>query len=337
MGEYVLGIESTAHTFGVGVVDLRSFRILANVWRTYSPPPGSGIHPREAAEHHAAHGPRLVREALGAAGVSLRDVVAVAYSAGPGLGPSLRVGAVIARALAAKLEVPLVPVHHGVAHVEVARYATGSCDPLVLLVSGGHTMVLGFADGRYRVFGETLDVAVGNALDKVARMLGLPNPGVPYLEKCAESGRRFLDVPISIVGQDVSFSGLVTRAEQLLREGADVGDICLSVVEAAYYALAEVVERALAFTGKRELVVSGGVARSARLRRVMEAVAEMHGAELRVVPFEYAGDNGAMIALTGALAFRRGVAVDVDRSFVNQSWRLDDVEIPWFWDLCARN
>ena len=337
MGEYVLGIESTAHTFSVGIVELSSLRILANVGRTLSPPPGSGIHPREAAEHHASHGPKLIREALASAGIKVRDLVAVAYSAGPGLGPALRVGAVAARAIAARFEVPLVPVHHGVAHVEVARYATGSCDPLVLLVSGGHTMVLGFADGRYRVFGETLDVAVGNALDKVARLLGLPNPGVPNLEKCAEAGKRFLDVPISIIGQDVSFSGLVTRAEQLLRQGADMGDICLSVIEAAYYALAEVVERALAFTGKRELVISGGVARSRRLREIMQVVAELHGATLKIVPFEYAGDNGAMIALTGALAFRRGIGVTIDESFVRQDWRLDEVDIPWFWDLCPAN
>jgi N6-L-threonylcarbamoyladenine synthase len=328
----VLGIESTAHTFGVGVV--RDGEILANVNDTYIPPSGSGIHPREAAEHHAKVAVQLLRRAIEAAAVGLGDVGAVAYSAGPGLGPALRIGAVLARALAVKLGRPLVPIHHGVAHVEVARALTRSCDPLVVLISGGHTMVIGYADGRYRVFGETLDVAIGNAIDQFAREAGLGYPGVPAVEKCAEGAEGAIPLPMSIIGQDLSFSGLVTSAISLYKKGVELPVVCKSLIEAAYYMLAEVIERALAYTGKRELVVAGGVARSARLRQILEAIASDRGVALKIVPGEYAGDNGAMIALTGYYAYRRGVSAKVEESFVKQRWRLDEVDVPWFRDLC---
>jgi N6-L-threonylcarbamoyladenine synthase len=329
----VLGVESTAHTIGIGIVE--DGKIVANVNDTYIPPSGFGIHPREAAEHHAKIAVALLREALRKAGRDASAIDAVAYSAGPGLGPVLRIGAVLARALSVKLGKPLVPVHHGVAHIEIARALTGSCDPLVLLISGGHTMIVGFADGRYRVFGETLDMAVGNAIDKFAREVGLGYPGVPAVEKCAEGAKSVVPLPMNIIGQDLAFSGLVTKAVELYRSGeVDLPTLCKSLVETAYYMLAEVLERALAYTGKRELVVAGGVARSARLRRILEAIAEDRGVELKIVPFEYAGDNGAMIALTGYYAFRRGVSVSVEESFVKQRWRLDQVDVPWFSDVC---
>lgn len=329
----VVGIESTAHTIGVGVV--KDGEILGQLNATYTPPPGRGIHPREAADHHALRGPAVLKELLAKLGIRLSEVDAVAYSAGPGLGPALRVGAVLARALAIKLGVPVVPVHHGVAHVEVARYAAGSCDPLVLLVSGGHTMVVGYSDGRYRVFGETLDVAIGNAIDMFAREVGLGFPGVPAVEKCGESAREVVPFPMPIVGQDLSYAGVATYALQLVRRGVDLASVCKSLVETAYYMLAEVTERALAYTKKKELVVAGGVARSKRLREILEEVGREHGAVVKVVPYEYAGDNGAMIALTGYYAYRRGVWTTPERSFVKQNWRLDSVDVPWFFDLCG--
>lgn len=329
----VLGIESTAHTFGVGLVE--DGTILANVNDTYVPPSGYGIHPREAAEHHAKVAVILLKKALEIAGRSPRDIDAVAYSAGPGLGPALRMGAVLARSLAVKYRRPLVPVHHGIAHIEIARYSTRSCDPLVLLISGGHTVIAGFADGRYRVFGETLDLAIGNAIDKFAREVGLGYPGVPAVEKCAERAERVLPLPMNIIGQDLAFSGLVTQAIHLYKNGrADLPTLCKSVIENSYYMLAEVVERALAYTMKRELVVAGGVARSPRLGSILRAIAEDRGVSLKIVPPEYAGDNGAMIALAGYYAFKRGLFVDVERSFVKQRWRLDQVDVPWFNDLC---
>ncbi len=324
----VLGIESTAHTFGVGIA-ADDGTILANVNDTYNPPPGKGIHPREAAEHHVQVAPRLIERALRVARVTMRDIDAVAFSQGPGLGPALRVGATVARALAVKFDKPLVPVHHGVAHVEIAKLIAGFRDPLVVLISGGHTMVLAYSDGRYRVFGETLDITIGNCLDMFARELGFSMPGVPKVEELAQRGRNYIPLPYTVIGQDLSYSGLLTKALQLVKEGYPLEDIALSLVETAYYMLAEVTERALAATGKRELLVTGGVARSRRLREIFTVIAEDYNVALSFVTDEFAGDNGAMIAFTGALAYRCGVTIPVEESYVKQRWRIDEVEVPW--------
>ncbi len=324
----VLGIESTAHTFGVGIASEEG--VLVNLNDTYVPPTGRGIHPREAAEHHVSIAIRLVREALRRAGISIRDVDAIAFSMGPGLGPALRVGATLARALALRYDKPLVPVHHGVAHVEIARWATKSRDPLVLLVSGGHTMVIAHAGPYYGVFGETTDMALGNAIDYFARRVGLPNPGVPHVEKCAEEGRNYIPLPYAVKGQDVSFSGVIEEALRLVRKGTPLPDVCLSLIETVYAMICEVVERGLALTGKKELLIAGGVARSKRLRTMLEEVAKNFNARLGIVPDEYAGDNGGMIALTGLLAYLHGVTIDPTKAIIRQRWRLDDVPTPWF-------
>ncbi|GAB6946109.1 KEOPS complex N(6)-L-threonylcarbamoyladenine synthase Kae1 [Vulcanisaeta sp. JCM 16161] len=324
----VLGIESTAHTFGVGIASEDG--VLININDTYTPPQGVGIHPRVAADHHVVVGPRLLSEALRRLGIGIRDIDAVAFSMGPGLGPALRVGATLARAIAIKYGKPLVPVHHGVAHVEVARWSVRFRDPLVLLVSGGHTMVIAHSGRTYGVFGETIDMAVGNALDYFARSVGLPNPGVPHLEECAERGSRYIPLPYTVKGQDVSFSGLVEEALRLVRRGIALPDVCLSLIETAYSMLGEVVERGLALTGKKELLLAGGVARSKRLRSIMEWIANEFNAKLGIVPPEYAGDNGGMIALTGLLAYKSGITIDPTEAVTKQRWRLDEVKTPWF-------
>src|SRR3989304_4087197 len=203
-----LGIEGTAHTAGVGIVD-DSCKVLANVYDMVRPEKG-GIHPREAANHHAEVLAPLVRQAADAAGGSLSALGVVAFSQGPGLGPCLRTAATAARALALSLEVPLVGVNHCVAHLEIGRGGTGCEDPVLLYVSGGNTQVIAFARGRYRVFGETLDIGVGNMLDKFGREAGLPFPGGPILEKLAKGGSTLLPLPYSVKGMDVAFSGMLT-------------------------------------------------------------------------------------------------------------------------------
>jgi len=338
----VIGIESTAHTFGVGVAT-DDGKILANVNDTYTPPPGTGMHPRDVAEHHVKVARLVLRRALEESKISIEDADAIAFSQGPGLGPALRVGATIARALAVRYGKPLVPVHHGVAHVEIAKLVTGLTDPLVVLISGGHTMVLAYSEGRYRVFGETLDISIGNCLDVFARELGLSMPGVPKVEELARRGTRFIELPYTVIGQDLSYSGLLSRALQLLekvRKGElkdiTIEDICLSLVETAYYMLAEITERALASTGKRELLITGGVARSRRLREIFTIIAEDFDVKLGIVSNEYAGDNGAMIAYTGALAYRYGITIPVEESITRQRWRIDEVPVPWVEDIIKR-
>jgi len=323
-----LGIESTADDLGVGIATSEG-AILANEKSTYTPERG-GIHPREAARHHSAQVGSVLDSALAKAGVGPKEIDVIAFSQGPGMGPCLRTGATVARALSIYLDVPLVGVNHAVAHIEIGRLATGAEDPLTLFVSGGNTIVTGYEAGRYRIFGETLDIAVGNCLDVFAREAGFPYPGAPEVERRALKGERFIPLPYVVKGMDLSFSGLLTSALEKLRSGRyRVEDLCMSLQEVAFSMLGEVTERALAHTRKPELLLTGGVAANRRLQAVMRAIAEEHGAESYVVPLEYALDNGAMIAWTGLLAYLSGVRTPVEESLIRPRWRLDEVEIPW--------
>nr|WP_309493542.1 KEOPS complex N(6)-L-threonylcarbamoyladenine synthase Kae1 [Candidatus Hecatella orcuttiae] len=329
-GEIIcLGIESTAHTFGVSLVDSRG-RILSDEKKVYAPPVGKGIHPRESAQHHSQASPLVVREALRKAGKTPEELSAVAFSQGPGLGPCLRTGATVARALAAYLDVPLVPVHHAVGHIELAALKTGASDPLTVLVSGGHTTVTSFAGGRWRVFGETEDITLGNLLDVFGREARLPSPSGPAVEAKASEGKKLVDLPLVVKGNNVSYSGLLTAAVRRLKKGGDkLEDLCYSLQETAFTALAEAAERALAFLEKKELLLTGGVAANKRLQTMLKQVAEEHKAKFYVVPREYSGDCGAQIAWTGLLAHLQGVKVSIERSLVKPRWRLDSVPIPW--------
>ena len=327
----VLGIESTAHTFGVGIVRDNPVQILANSRHTYIPPQG-GMKPGELARHHAEVAPQIVREALERANVSINDVDAIAVALGPGIGPALRVGAVIARALALKYGKPIVPVNHGIAHIEIGIFTTGAKDPLVLYLSGGNTVIATYFDGRYRVFGETLDIALGNMMDVFVREIGLAPPyvknGVHVIDICAEGAKKLLDLPYIVKGQDMSFSGLLTAALRM-KDKVDLHDLCYSVREYAFDMLLEATERALALTGKKEVLVVGGVAASVSLREKLDALSRDRGVEVKIVPAEYSGDNGAMIAYTGLLAFKSGVKVDPEKAVVRPRWRVDQVEIGW--------
>jgi len=329
---YCLGIESTADDFGVGIVSLKG-EILANVNDSYTPEKG-GIHPREAARHHANVAGKVIAEALKKSKISLNELSMIAFSQGPGLGPCLRTGATAARALASYLNLPLVGVNHCVAHIEIGKLATGARDPVTLYVSGGNTIVSAYEANRYRVFGETLDIAVGNCLDVFAREAGLKLEGgkAPGLlvEEMAAKGKTFISLPYTVKGMDLSFSGLLTAAISLLRKRKNrLEDICFSFQETAFSMLSEVTERALAHTEKSEVLLTGGVAANRRLQSMLKTMAEEHDARFSVVPREYSADNGAMIAWTGVLCYKHGISVPVEKSFVKLKWRLDEVEVPW--------
>jgi glycoprotease/Kae1 family metallohydrolase len=269
-------------------------------------------------------------KALEAADVTVWDLDYIAFSQGPGMGPSLRTGATASRALAARLGVPLVGVNHCVAHIEIGRLTTGAEDPLTLYVSGGNTIVTGFEAGRYRIFGETLDIAIGNCLDTFSREAGLPYPGGPAVEELALKGNVLVSLPYVVKGMDLSFSGLLTAAVKEYRTGNwSLEDICFSLQEVAYSMLGEVTERALAHTGKTELLLTGGVGANKRLRAIIGSIADEHGASPKYVPIGFATDNGAMIAWTGVITYRSGVTTPIDRSHIDTMWRLDKVEVPW--------
>jgi len=325
----VLGIESTAHTYGVGIAT-SSGHIIVNVNSVYVPIKG-GIHPREAAEHHSKVSAETLKKALEKSKLNVKDDIdGIAVALGPGMGPCLRVGCSVARALAYYLDKPLIPVNHAIAHIEIAKLTTNAKDPLIIYVSGGNTVIMAYSEGRYRVFGETLDIPLGNCIDVFARELGLGHPGVPAVEQVARKGKKFINLPYTVKGQDVSFSGLLTMALRLAREGKHrLEDLCYSIIETAYNMVVEVAERALAHTRKRELVLTGGVARSRILQEKLRKMCELHDARFAVVPDEYAGDNGAMIAYTGALALKYGITIPLEESYVKQRWRIEEVDIPW--------
>jgi N6-L-threonylcarbamoyladenine synthase/protein kinase Bud32 len=323
-----LGIEGTAHTLGVGIVD-DDGRVLANVRSEYAPKVG-GIHPREAAEHHSVTASEVVSEALRVAKVSVDELDVVSFSMGPGLGPCLRVTAVAARSLAYLARRPLVGVNHCLAHIEIGRLVTKVADPLTLYVSGGNTILAALEAGRYRVFGETLDIAVGNMLDAFAREAGIPHPGGPRIEQLALQGDKFISLPYTVKGMDLSFSGLLTSATSLLKTGEyRLEDLCRSLQEVAFSMLAEVTERALAHTEKKDLLLTGGVAANRRLQEMMLSISSEHQTNPHFVPLEFAGDNGAMIAWTGLLYHKAGRTTKIEVSFVKPKWRLNEVDVPW--------
>ncbi|MHA1617605.1 MAG: KEOPS complex N(6)-L-threonylcarbamoyladenine synthase Kae1 [Candidatus Njordarchaeales archaeon] len=324
--KYVLGIEATAHTFGVGVASIDGSDIV-DFSHQYIPEKG-GIHPREASEHHSKVAPEILKKAIDYIKERGGDLVAIGFSQGPGLGPCLRVGATVARAIASYLDIPLFGIHHGVAHIEIGKKLTGAKDPLVVLVSGGHTMIVALEKGYYRVFGETLDISIGNLIDMFMRAAGYPSPAGALCEKLARESSDFVELPYIVKGTDLSFSGILTQAIKLLRKGVPVHTLCRSIQEVAFAMLTEVTERALVHTRKRELLIVGGVAANKRLREMLENICKEHN-----VTFYWSkkwnGDNGAMIAWTTVLAYKYGKPLRIEESLVKPLWRIDRVFIPW--------
>ncbi len=323
-----LGIEGTAHTLGVGIVD-DECRVLANRSAMHRPATG-GIHPREAANHHAQTIHAVLREAIGEAGIKLKDVDLVAFSQGPGLGPCLRTVATAARALSLSLEVPLMGVNHCVAHLEIGRKVTQCDDPVLLYLSGGNTQVISYANGRYRVFGETLDIGLGNLLDKFGREVGFSFPSGPEVEGLARNGSELLPLPYTVKGMDVAFSGILTAALHLHRGGRRLEDLCFSIQEVTFAMVTEVAERAMAHLDKDQILLGGGVACNRRLRDMVGQMAEERGARMFAPSPDLCVDNGAMIAWTGSLMFESGLRMAIEESGVRQNLRTDAAEVPWF-------
>ena len=335
MDKWTLGIESTAHTLSFGLVDQNGIPF-PSCSDTVSPDEG-GIHPREAADHHKEVASVLLEKILIDNELSISDIGAVSYSQGPGLAPCLRVGAAIARGISSRLEIPLIGVNHCVAHIEIGRDQCGCIDPVLLYVSGGNTQVIARLDGRYRVLGETLDIGIGNMLDKFARTQGIPFPGGPVIEKLAAQwlaenpnpSMDGLELPYAVRGMDLAFSGVMTAAQRLLDSGKSLGAVCWSLQEHAFSACVEVAERAMAHTGKSELLLGGGVACNMRLRKMCELMAEERESISFAPPRMYCIDNGTMIAKLGFLELQNGRITTYAESAIDQYLRTDQTPISW--------
>lgn len=324
-----LGVESTAHTFSCAVLEKngKKGKILSDVRKIYRPPEGEGIHPREASRHHVENSAQVLSESLQNANVRISDLDMVAYAAGPGLGPCLRVGAVVARSLSSYYQIPIFPVNHAIGHIELGKLLTGSKNPLVLLVSGGHTMLLAFMMGKWRVFGETLDITLGQLLDQFGRSIGFSSPCGKQIEELANKSSTYLSLPYAVKGNDVSFSGLLSATKSIRSKGIE--NACFSLQETAFAMIAETVERALSFTKKKELLIVGGVAANKRLSKMLQSVCERHNCKFFIAPPEYSGDCGSQIAWTGILESSVKKGAKLDDTFVRQSWRLDTVDVDY--------
>ena len=323
-----LGIESTAHTFGVGIVTGKG-KVLANEKDSYTTKDG-GIIPVKAVEHHLNCYENIIRKALKKAKLNIKDIDIITFSQSPGLGYTLRIGTMATRSLAAHYAKPLVGVNHCIAHLEIGNLTTGCRNPILLYASGANTQIIAYEAGKYRIFGETLDIGIGNFLDSFARELGLGFPGGPKIYELAKKGKKYIELPYTVKGMDVSFGGLLTNLKQKLSSGKySKEDLCFSVQETIFAMLLEVSERAMAHCDKKELLLGGGVACNRRLQQMANEMCKERGAECFIPPDEFLVDNGAMIAWLGLIEYKAGNMTKIEDSSIKPYERTDDVDVNW--------
>lgn len=366
-----LGLEGSANKLGVGVLkhpllpqhedgDL-SFNchaeILANVRDTYITPPGEGFLPRDTARHHKNWCIRLIKQALKEASIvnpSL-DIDVICFTKGPGMGAPLHSVAIAARTCSLLWEVPLIGVNHCVGHIEMGREITKAVNPVVLYVSGGNTQVIAYSEKRYRIFGETLDIAIGNCLDRFARTLRIPNAPSPgynieqLAKKCANK-ETLLELPYTVKGMDLSMSGILAYIDSLAKDlfrgnkknktlfdpktgeqKVTVEDLCYSLQENLFAMLVEITERAMAHVNSNQVLIVGGVGCNVRLQEMMQMMCEDRAnGQVHATDERFCIDNGVMIAQAGLLQYRMGdVVKDLKETVVTQKFRTDEVYVAW--------
>ncbi|KAI5452968.1 putative tRNA threonylcarbamoyladenosine biosynthesis protein kae1 [Naganishia albida] len=364
-----LGLEGSANKFGAGIIshspnpdagkskrsgpsDIVS--VLSNVRHTYITPPGQGFLPADTARHHKQWALKIIQKAVEDAGIQMQDVDVIAYTKGPGMGSPLQSVALVARTLSLLYDKPLIGVNHCVGHIEMGRHITKSNNPIILYVSGGNTQVIAYSQQRYRIFGETLDIAVGNCLDRFARVVGLPNDPAPGLniELAARRGKRLVALPYATKGMDVTLSGLLTATEQYTQDpryrgpqanlapGEDedpanadkiitMEDLCFTLQETVFAMLVEITERAMAHVGSGDVLIVGGVGCNERLQQMMGIMASERNGRVFATDESFCIDNGIMIAQAGLLAHRMGQRTPLSKSTVTQRYRTDAVHVTW--------
>ncbi|XP_063976722.1 probable tRNA N6-adenosine threonylcarbamoyltransferase [Diachasmimorpha longicaudata] len=329
-----IGFEGSANKLGIGII--RDDEVLSNVRRTYVTPPGEGFLPKETAIHHRTHVLEVLKQALSDAKLTVKDVDVICYTKGPGMGGPLSVLALVARTIAQIYNKPIIGVNHCVGHIEMGRSITKSENPTILYVSGGNTQIIAYAKQRYRIFGETIDIAVGNCLDRFARLLMLsndPSPGY-NIEQMAKMGKKLAPLPYTVKGMDVSFSGILSHIEERLKEWLSSEkytkeDLCFSLQETLFAMLIEITERAMAHVGSNEVLIVGGVGCNERLQAMMEIMCKERSAKLYATDERFCIDNGVMIAVAGLLQFNHGKPTPWRETTCSQRYRTDDVLITW--------
>ena len=356
-----LGLEGSANKLGVGIIshtyttshNSPEVHILSNIRHTYHAPPGAGFLPKDTALHHRSHITSLVHASLLEANLIPSSLSCICYTKGPGMGAPLQSVALAARTLSLLWNLPLIGVNHCIGHIEMGRAITGATNPVVLYVSGGNTQVIAYSTQRYRIFGETLDIAVGNTLDRFARTLHIPNDPAPgyNIEQLAKNGSNFVDLPYAVKGMDCSFSGILARVDELAHQvlsgtllsssGLKITpeDLCFSLQETVFAMLVEITERAMAHVGSSQVLIVGGVGCNERLQQMMGIMARERGGDVYATDERFCIDNGIMIAHAGLLEFvasekeggkgRGGGSRGVEESTCTQRFRTDDVFVKW--------
>ncbi len=322
----VLGIESTAHTFGIGII--KDKEVLSNVKDSYTTDEG-GMIPFQVQEHHVKVCAELIKKALNESKITIKDVDLISFSQGPGMGHSLRIGATVARTLSLVNKIPLIGINHCIAHLTIGEELSDATDSVLLYVSGANTQVIAYEGGKYRIFGETLDNGIGNFLDTFAREIGLGFPGGPKVYELSLKSENYIELPYTVKGMDVSFGGLLTNLKDKINKGFKKEDLCYSVQETVFAMMVEVAERALAHTGKKELILGGGVACNKRLQEMCKIMCEARDCKFFVVENQFLVDNGAMIAFQGMVEYKSGNVTDVKNSKIRPYERTDDIEVTW--------
>lgn len=329
----VLGIESTAHTFGVGIIEDK--KILANEMDSFSSEKG-GMIPNEVAEHHMKVFDKVIKNALDKANLKLKDIELVAFSQGPGIGNSLKIGATAARSISLLYKKPIIGVNHCLAHLEIGNMMTNCKDPVLLYVSGANTQVIAYDGGKYRIFGETLDMGIGNFIDSFGRLIGIGFPAGKRIEEYAKKGRTYIKLPYVVKGMDVSFGGIFTNLRNLINNEKEnklseefISNICYSVQETVFAMMIEVAERAMAHCEKKELLLGGGVACNKRMQEMSEIMCRERRAESFALPNALNIDNGVMIAWLGHLMYDSGIRMSIKDTAILPYERTDQVKVGW--------
>jgi bifunctional N6-L-threonylcarbamoyladenine synthase / protein kinase Bud32 len=297
----ILGIESTAHTFGIGIIDAKNRKVLFNQKNQFQN--DVGMDPRKLSDFHVANFDKILKSAsefLKSQNKSFSDLNLISFSRGPGMGNALKIGALVAKTLSKRYNIPIIGVNHIKAHLEIGKMLTGFKDPLFLYVSGVNTQVIAKDEsGKYKIYGETEDIGLGNLLDSFARSAGLDFPGGPIIEKLAQKSNNYIELPYTIKGMNVSLAGIYSNLKQKLEQGEKPQDLCYSLQETVFAMMMEIVERAMAYTNKKEFLIVGGVACNKRLTQMAKEMCKIRCAKYDSFEMQYAMDNGAMIAWQG--------------------------------------
>lgn len=351
-----LGLEGSANKLGVGVIKhnlgplttTNKAQVLSNIRDTYVTPPGEGFLPRDTARHHRNWAVRIIKKALAVAEIKGADIDCICFTQGPGMGAPLQSVVIAARTLSQLWKIPLVGVNHCVGHIEMGREITDAQNPVVLYVSGGNTQVIAYSKQRYRIFGETLDIAIGNCLDRFARTLKIPNEPAPgyNIEQMAKKGKHLVNLPYTVKGMDLSMSGILGHIDSIAKNlFSDSGnklideesgdpitpeDLCFSLQETLFSMLVEITERALAHVNSNQVLIVGGVGSNVRLQEMMALmVQDRKNGQIYATDERFCIDNGIMIAHAGLLSYRMGQINDLSNTVCTQRFRTDEVFVEW--------